>query len=69
MVYSAYSLYKNVCHYFALEVKRHLSPKRILTVDLAHRINDQLSTMALISFCPVKGAVLNREGHGTYKLF
>ena len=46
-----------------------MSPKRILTVDLHHRSNDQLRAMALISFCPVKGAVLNREGHGTYKLF
>ena len=49
--------------------KTPMSPKRILTVDLHHRSNDQLRAMALISFCPVKGAVLNREGHGTYKLF
>ena len=61
MVYSAYSLYKNACHYFALEVTRHpaMSPKIILNVM-------RYGTYFIF---PVKGAVLNQEGRGTYGYF
>ena len=64
MVYSAYSLYKNACHYFALEVTRHpaMSPKRILNVDLHRKINDRLSAMALISFSLLKVRCLIKRG-------
>ena len=64
MVYSAYSLYKNACHYFALEVTRHpaMSPKRILSVDLHHKINDRLSAMALISVSLLKVRRLIKRG-------
>ena len=71
MVYSAYSLYKNACHYFALEVTRHpaMSPKRILNVDLHRKINDRLKRYGTYFIFPVKGAVLNQEGCGTYGYF
>ena len=71
VVYSAYSLYKNACHYFALEVTRHpaLSPERILNVDLHRKINDQLSAMALISFSLLKVRRLIKRGVALYGYF